>query len=180
MIGELHTLVAWAVVAAAAVLAGQASVAVMHRYTQLSLANLYLPLGALGLATAGSLAIGSHTALIVCVIALASVTAMVVTGRRRRLQALGGGGELREYELARRMIWQPARFGGRPGSESGLVGRARSCATSRGARTSPTCRSVRAKSPEELTEGRGCRSGRVSTCSWSAPPAPARPRPPGG
>jgi hypothetical protein len=109
MIGELHTLVLLAAAAAAAILAGQAAVAWMHRYTQLSLANLYPPLGALGGATAGSIALGSHAATTVCVIALVSVTAMVVTGRRRRLQALGGGGELREYELARRMIWQPAQ-----------------------------------------------------------------------
>jgi ABC-type oligopeptide transport system ATPase subunit len=108
MIGELHSLVLLAVGAATAILAGQAMVAAMHRYTQLSLANLYLPLGICGLATAGSVAVGSQAATTVCVIALVSLTAMVVTGRRRRLQALGGGGELREYELARRLIWQPA------------------------------------------------------------------------
>jgi dihydropteroate synthase len=108
MIGELHTLVVVAVAGAAAILAGQAVSAMMHRYTQLSLANVYWLLGVDAIVTAAAVAVGNGLATSVCVIALVSLAAMVLTGRRRRLQALGGGGELREYELARRRLWQPA------------------------------------------------------------------------
>lgn len=68
MIGVLHALVVMAVAGAAAVVAGQVAAVAMHRYTQLSLANLYPPLGLCGLAAAGSLAFGSRAAATVCVI----------------------------------------------------------------------------------------------------------------
>jgi hypothetical protein len=78
----------------------------LHRRSRLSPRNMYLAAIAalLGLAAAvvagEPIAVAAAATLACCTLAAATVA------RRLRLAALGAGGELREYELARRMLWQ--------------------------------------------------------------------------
>ena len=108
MIVELRGLVIVLGVGVAAVLVGQVAEWAMHHYTQLSIANLFPLVGLAAIATVLSVTVASSVAITVSVIALVTVVGMTASGRRRRMQALGGGGELREYELARRWVWRPA------------------------------------------------------------------------
>src|SRR3954452_17994588 len=77
----------------------------LHRRTRLSAWNLYL------LAPAGAavwvLALASRSAALALVAAPALVGGVVAAwlARRFRLAALGAGGELREFERGREMVW---------------------------------------------------------------------------
>lgn len=53
--------------------------------------------------------------------ALVASSAAASAARRWRLGALGAGGELRQFERARRMVWQP-RLTSRPGQRSYIAG----------------------------------------------------------
>jgi energy-coupling factor transporter ATP-binding protein EcfA2 len=81
---------------------------VLRRHSTLSIRNLYAP-AILGLAaTLAALAAGE----VLLAAALAPIATLAVAaslvGRPCRLHDLGAGEELRQHELARRWIWQPA------------------------------------------------------------------------
>ena len=87
---------------------GVAGAWLLRRYTSLSALNLY------GLAVISVVALGAvvaarwWTAVIVLLPAAAPGVAGAAAGRRWRMSDLGAGEELRNHELSRRWIWQPA------------------------------------------------------------------------
>ena len=80
----------------------------MRRYSTLSVRNTYPP----AIVSAGALALAVWLKAWPLVIVTAPVTSFCLSaalcGRRWRLADLGAGEELRDHELARRWIWQPA------------------------------------------------------------------------
>jgi hypothetical protein len=85
----------------------------LHRRSRLSPANLYLVAAGALVVLAATVAIGQNTAIIAAAATSSSgALAAATVGRRMRLAALGAGGELRDYELARRMIWHTGRRDG--------------------------------------------------------------------
>src|SRR4051812_34275325 len=77
----------------------------MHRRTRLAAWNVYV-LVPFGLAAwVGSLALRQAAPLVAAAFVLASAVAGASLARRYRLAALGAGGELREFERSRLMVW---------------------------------------------------------------------------
>jgi energy-coupling factor transporter ATP-binding protein EcfA2 len=89
-------------------LAGQVAAWLVQKYTLLAAFNLYPLLGLAVVVLAGAVALHVSTLTVAAVIALVPIAAMTVTAGRRRMHALGAGGDLRTHELERRWIWQPA------------------------------------------------------------------------
>ena len=87
---------------------GVAGVWVMRKRSTLSILNLYLPaaIGAVMIVLCSVLQ--SWEALMVALPLTAPWIAAAIAGRRWRLVDLGAGEELRNHELSRRWIWQPA------------------------------------------------------------------------
>jgi TraM recognition site of TraD and TraG/Type IV secretion-system coupling protein DNA-binding domain len=80
----------------------------LRRRTTVSVKNLYLAAGVTGLALVLSVAVRAWSAVLVLAPICAPVLAGASSGRRWRLADLGAGEELRQYELSRRWVWQPA------------------------------------------------------------------------
>ena len=70
--------------------------------------NLYLAAALIGSAFAVSVAVRAWPAVLVLAPACAPALAGALSGRRWRLADLGAGEELRQHELSRRWVWQPA------------------------------------------------------------------------
>jgi len=87
----------------------------LRRRTTLSVKNLYVAAALTGLALGVSLAARAWSALLVLAPIAAPALAGALSGRRWRLADLGAGEELRQHELSRRWVWQPAP--GRPPGE---------------------------------------------------------------
>jgi hypothetical protein len=87
---------------------GVVGVWVMRRRTTLSIRNLYLP-AAVGVAAIVVCSVlQSWDALLVALPLTAPWIAAAIAGRRWRLVDLGAGEELRNHELFRRWVWEPA------------------------------------------------------------------------
>jgi len=80
----------------------------LRRRSTLSVKNLYLAAALLGLAFGVSVAVRAWSAVLVLAPIGALACAGAMSGRRWRLVDLGAGEELRQHELSRRWIWQPA------------------------------------------------------------------------
>ena len=80
----------------------------LRRRTTVSVKNLYLAAGLTGLALVVSVAVRAWSAVLVLAPIAAPALAGASSGRRWRLADLGAGEELRQYELSRRWVWQPA------------------------------------------------------------------------
>lgn len=88
--------------------AGVAGAWIMRRRTSLSVRNLYLA-AVLGAALCGGAVLAHAWGALLILLPLASGPAAgAVAGRRWRLSDLGAGDELREHEMRRRWLWQPA------------------------------------------------------------------------
>ena len=88
--------------------AGATGAWLMRRRTSLSIKNLYL---AAGITTAACGAVAFARAwddLLLVAPLTAAPTTDALIGRRWRLSDLGAGDELRDHEMRRRWIWQPA------------------------------------------------------------------------
>ncbi len=88
--------------------AGVTGAWLMRRRSSLSARNLYLPAALSGLVVMGAIAADAWTALAVLLPISAPWIAGSAVARRWRLADLGAGEELRNHELERRWIWQPA------------------------------------------------------------------------
>jgi hypothetical protein len=88
--------------------AGVAGAWLLRRRTMLRLQNLYVPAAVGIVLLAGALAVRSWPAAMVVMVLAAPWAAGAVAGRRWRMVDLGAGEELRNHELARRWIWEPA------------------------------------------------------------------------
>ena len=108
MTGASEHLLSLVAVAAALTALGQLLVAVFHKRTLLMAYNLCLPLLAAAVVLAGAIAADSRTLIGGTGVATFVLAAMTFSAVRRRVHALGAGGELREHELSRRWVWQPA------------------------------------------------------------------------
>src|SRR5450755_2365086 len=86
----------------------------LRRRSTLSVKNLYLAAGLAGLALVVSVAVRAWSAVLVLAPTCAPALAGASSGRRWRLVDLGAGEELRQHELSRRWVWQPA-----PGRRAG-------------------------------------------------------------
>jgi hypothetical protein len=80
----------------------------LRRRTTLSAQNLYVPATIVVLLIVVAIAVRWWDAVLVLLPVGAPWVVGAVTGRRWRLADLGAGEELRNHELARRWIWQPA------------------------------------------------------------------------
>ncbi len=80
----------------------------VRRRTTLSVKNLYVAAALTGLALGISLAARAWSAVLVLSPIAAPALAAALSGRRWRLADLGAGEELRQHELSRRWVWQPA------------------------------------------------------------------------
>jgi TraM recognition site of TraD and TraG len=88
--------------------AGAGGAWLLRRRSSLSIRNLY-PVAAVAFALiVAVIAVRSWTAMMVLVPCAAPWVAAAVVGRRWRVADLGAGEELRNHELSRRWIWQPA------------------------------------------------------------------------
>jgi hypothetical protein len=88
--------------------AGATGAWLMRRRTSLSIKNLYLAAGITTAACGGvAFARAWDDLLVVAPLTAAPATGALI-GRRWRLSDLGAGDELREHEMRRRWIWQPA------------------------------------------------------------------------
>ena len=145
----------------------------MRTRTTLSIRNLY-PAAALGLgALVTVLALHAWEVSLIVLPLAAPWAAGATVGARWRSADLGAGEELRNHELARRWIWQPA-----PERRDGERLYLRSQGELVHARGWPSHIDYVSMTAPVRTV-RGCRSAPASTSSCSARPAPAR-RPPRG
>src|SRR4051794_30951960 len=87
---------------------GMAMAGWLHRRTQLSAWNLYLLAPVAALAWGLALAARSVAVAVAAAASLGVALAAAARARRLRLAALGAGGELREFERSRRMVWTEA------------------------------------------------------------------------
>src|SRR4051812_28906203 len=87
----------------------------LHRRTQLSPWNLYLlvapAVGVWGLALVSS----EPRLVMAAAVPVAGAVSAAAKARRLRLAALGAGGELREFERSRTMVWSRLSRDGRAG-----------------------------------------------------------------
>jgi energy-coupling factor transporter ATP-binding protein EcfA2 len=88
--------------------AAQLSVWAAHRYSLLSVFNLYPLLALCGIGALGAAALHVHDVLVGFVIVAIALVSATVSETRRRHQALNAGGELRAHELTRRWVLSPA------------------------------------------------------------------------
>jgi TraM recognition site of TraD and TraG/Type IV secretion-system coupling protein DNA-binding domain len=86
----------------------------LRRRSTLSVKNVYVAAALTGLAFVVSVAARAWSAVLVLAPIAAPALAGAMSGRRWRLADLGAGEELRQHELSRRWVWQPAP-GRRPG-----------------------------------------------------------------
>src|SRR4051812_47956633 len=77
----------------------------LHRRTRLSAWNLYLLAPVAALAWGLALAARSVAVALAAAAMLGCALVAAARARRLRLAALGAGGELREFEHSRRMVW---------------------------------------------------------------------------
>src|SRR5450755_4064561 len=80
----------------------------LRRQTTLSVKNLYVAAVLVGLAFGASVAARAWSAVLVLAPLAAPALTGAASGRRWRLADLGPGEELRQHELSRRWVWQPA------------------------------------------------------------------------
>ena len=80
----------------------------LRRHSTLSVKNVYLAAAVIGLAFVASVAARAWSAVLVLAPVASAALAGAASGRRWRLADLGAGEELRQHELSRRWIWQPA------------------------------------------------------------------------
>jgi len=88
--------------------AGAVGAWVLRRRTTLSARNLYPPAAAGALSLAGAIGLSAWNAALVLLPLVSPWVAGAVVGARWRSSDLGAGEELRNHELGRRWIWQPA------------------------------------------------------------------------
>ena len=79
----------------------------LYRRSQLSPRNVYLVAALALLALAAAVAVRRPLAVAAAAPMVSCALTAATVARRLRLAALGAGGELREHELDRRMVWQP-------------------------------------------------------------------------
>ena len=79
----------------------------LHRRSHLSPRNVYLAAALALLALAAAVAVRRPLAVAAAAPMVSCALTAATVARRLRLAALGAGGELREHELDRRMVWQP-------------------------------------------------------------------------
>jgi hypothetical protein len=87
--------------------AGQVVVRVVIRRSLLSVYNVYLLVAFSVLVLGAGVGLSNSTVIDAGAVLLLVTGAMALTATRRRGHALGAGGDLREHELSRRLIWQP-------------------------------------------------------------------------
>ena len=146
MRGEVAAAITGAMALAGAV-AGAGVAWWMHRRTNLSPRNVYLAWALSVAVAAGSAGLRQPLAFAGALVLVLGVTVAAVLARRWRVGALGAGGELREFELARVMAWSPQRrlssrergraaglhrFAGAVGARAWLAGRGARVADERG------------------------------------------------
>jgi hypothetical protein len=114
VIGVGEQLLSVMAVAALLTALGQLLVVGFHKRTLLLAYNLYVPLAAAAAVLAAGIAGHSRALTTAGGVATFVLAAMTFSAVRRRVHALGAGGELREHELSRRWVWQsaPARSPG--------------------------------------------------------------------
>ena len=88
--------------------AGAVGAWVLRRRTTLSARNLYPPAAAGALSLAGAIGLSAWNAALVLLPLVSPWVAGAIVGARWRSSDLGAGEELRNHELGRRWIWQPA------------------------------------------------------------------------
>ena len=89
-------------------LAGAVGAWLLRRRTSLSARNLYPPAAAGALLLAGAIGLAAWNVALVLLPLVSPWVAGAVVGARWRSSDLGAGEELRNHELGRRWIWQPA------------------------------------------------------------------------
>ena len=89
-------------------LMGRLVVWLVHKYTQLGAFNCYPVVVLAGVILGIAVKLQDRDLTVAAVIGLVPIAAMTLNASRLRTQALGAGGELRAYELARRWVWRPA------------------------------------------------------------------------
>ena len=89
-------------------LAGTVAAWLLRRRTTLSARNLYLPAAAGVIALAGAIGLHAWDVALALLPLVSPWTAGAIVGARWRSSDLGAGEELRNHELGRRWIWQPA------------------------------------------------------------------------
>src|ERR1019366_10239464 len=89
-------------------LAGAVGAWLLRRRTTLSARNLYPPAAAGALSFAGAIGLGAWNVALVLLPLVSPWLAGAIVGARWRSSDLGAGEELRNHELGRRWIWQPA------------------------------------------------------------------------
>jgi hypothetical protein len=89
-------------------LAGAVGAWLLRRQTSLSARNLYLPAAVGVILLVGAIGLRAWTVAIVALPLVTPWVAGAIVGARWRTGDLGAGEELRNHELARRWIWQPA------------------------------------------------------------------------
>jgi len=89
-------------------LAGAVGAWLLRRRTTLSARNLYPPAAAGALSVAGAIGLSAWNVALVLLPLVSPWVAGAVVGARWRSSDLGAGEELRNHELGRRWIWQPA------------------------------------------------------------------------
>ncbi|MDQ2894082.1 MAG: TraG/TraD/VirD4 family protein [Actinomycetota bacterium] len=80
----------------------------LRRRSTLSVKNVYLAAAVIGLAFVVGVAVRAWTAVLGLAPVASAAVSGAASGRRWRLADLGAGEELRQHELSRRWIWQPA------------------------------------------------------------------------
>ena len=88
--------------------AGAVGAWVLRRRTTLSARNLYPPAAAGALSLAGAIGLSAWNVALVLLPLVSPWVAGAIVGARWRSSDLGAGEELRNHELGRRWIWQPA------------------------------------------------------------------------
>ena len=107
MLSPAFVLLDLAIVLALGVL-GMLGAWLLRRHSTLSVKNLYVVAVLVGVALAVSVAARAWSAVLVLAPLGAPALSGAASGRRWRLADLGAGEELRQHELSRRWVWQPA------------------------------------------------------------------------
>ena len=138
MLSPAFVLLDLAIVLALGVL-GMLGAWLLRRHSTLSVKNLYVVAVLVGSALAVSVAARAWSAVLILAPLGAPALAGAASGRRWRLADLGAGEELRQHELSRRWVWQPAPGRVRGSGDTSHL-RARSFTGGRGLMTSSMCR----------------------------------------
>jgi len=89
-------------------LVGAAGAWLLRRRTSLSARNLYPPAGTVVLTLAGLAFLHAWSAALIVLPVVSACTSAAIAGAKWRSGDLGAGEELRNHELARRWLWEPA------------------------------------------------------------------------